>query len=171
MITTSRQQLQAQDTDSEQYLTFLLGSEEYGINILKVQEIRGWSPATEIPNSPNYLLGVINLRGIVVPVIDLRIKFSLSHAGFTPSTVVIIVKITMHDEERTVGIVVDTVSDVYNISAEDVQVVPDFGSIIATEYITGLARIDEKMLILLNVDKLINIGVLQLAETDADTST
>lgn len=171
MSNNRSQQLQAQDTDSEQYLTFLLGGEEYGINILKVQEIRGWSEATEIPNSPDFVLGVVNLRGIVIPVIDLRIKFSLSQAEFTPKTVVVIVKVTQLDEERTMGLVVDAVSDVYDISADDIQETPNLGSLIATEYITGIAHLDEKMLILLNVDKLINIGVLQLNEADAATTT
>lgn len=170
MSNNRSQQLQTQDTDSEQYLTFLLGSEEYGINILKVQEIRGWSEATEIPNSPDFVLGVVNLRGIVIPVIDLRIKFSLSQAEFTPKTVVVIVKVTQLDEERTMGLVVDAVSDVYDISADDIQETPDLGSLITTEYITGIAHLDEKMLILLNVDKLINIGVLQLNKTDAATT-
>jgi purine-binding chemotaxis protein CheW len=163
MNTTRHQQARAQPANSAQYLSFMLGEEEYGINILKVQEIRGWTTATEIPNSPDYVLGVVNLRGIVIPVIDLRIKFSLSQAQFAASTVVVIVNVTQQDETRTVGMVVDAVSDVYDVSADNVQQAPSLGNLIATDYITGLASVNEKMLILLDVDKLINVGVLQLA--------
>ncbi len=154
--------IQEQENDTDQYLTFMLGGEEYGINILKVQEIRGWDTATSIPNTPDYVLGVVNLRGIVVPIVDLRLRFNLDNADFTPTTVVVIVKAVQLEKERTVGIVVDAISDVYNVSADDIRDTPDLGSSVTTEFITGLTTVDEKMVIMLNVDHLINSGVLQL---------
>jgi len=155
--------IQEQEQGTEQYLTFILGEEEYGVNILKVQEIRGWDSATSIPNTPDYVLGVVNLRGMVVPIIDLRQRFNLASADFGPTTVVVIVKATLSDKERTVGMVVDAISDVYNVNAADVRDAPDLGSLVTTEFITGLTTVDDKMVILLNIDLLINSGVLQIA--------
>ena len=154
--------IQEQEDGTDQYLTFILGSEEYGVNILKVQEIRGWEPATSIPNTPDYVLGVVNLRGMVVPIIDLRKRFNLDNADFGPTTVVVIVKATQSGKERTVGMVVDAISDVYNVGTNEISDTPDLGSIVATEFITGLVTVDEKMVILLNVDLLINSGVLEV---------
>jgi len=154
--------IQKQEQDTEQYLTFILGGEEYGVSILKVQEIRGWDSVTSIPNSPDYVLGVVNLRGIVAPIIDLRLRFNLDNADFDTTTVVVIVKAVQSDKERTVGLVVDAISDVYNVGESELRDKPDFGSTIATEFITGLAAIDEKMIILLDVDLLTNSGLLQL---------
>jgi purine-binding chemotaxis protein CheW len=162
--------LQEQEHDNDQYLTFMLGGEEYGINILKVQEIRGWDSATTIPNTPEYVLGVVNLRGIVVPIVDLRVRFELENADFNPTTVVVIVKAEDSGKERTVGMVVDAISDVYYINTDDVRDTPDMGSSVTTEYITGLTTVDEKMVILLNVDLLINSGVLQLDSKECETS-
>ena len=160
--------IQEQDHGTDQYLTFILGDEEYGVNILKVQEIRGWDTATAIPNTPDYVLGVVNLRGVVVPIVDLRQRFSLDNADFGPTTVVVIVKASQSDKERTVGMVVDAISDVYNVSLDDIREPPDMGSVVTTEFITGLTTVDEKMVILLNVDLLINSGVLQI---DPDESS
>ena len=159
--------LQEHEHGTDQYLTFILGDEEYGVNILKVQEIRDWDSATSIPNTPDYVLGVVNLRGVVVPIIDLRKRFDLANAEFGPTTVVVIVKTTQSGKERTVGMVVDAISDVYNVSQDDINEAPDLGSVVTTEFITGLTTVDEKMVILLNVDLLINSGVLQIdAEED-----
>ena len=150
------------DEVKKQHLTFILGGEEYGVDILKVQEIRGWEPATPIPNTPDFVLGVINLRGIVVPIIDLRVRFSLDSADFGSATVVVIVKIVQNETERTIGLVVDAISDVYSVAESDINEAPEMGGALATEYITGLTTVDEKMIILLNVDLLVNVGVLDL---------
>jgi purine-binding chemotaxis protein CheW len=166
MKETDNSYMQDHEHATNQYLTFILGDEEYGVNILKVQEIRGWDSATSIPNTPDYVLGVVNLRGVVVPIIDLRIRFDLASAEFGPTTVVVIVKTTQSGKERTVGMVVDAISDVYNINIDDIHDAPDLGSIVATEYITGLTTVDEKMLILLNIDMLINSGVLEVASKE-----
>lgn len=150
------------DEETSQYLTFFLGGEEYGVDILKVQEIRGWEPATNIPNTPDYVLGVSNLRGHVVPIVDLRLRFTLSSAEFTPATVVIIVKVGQGGMQRTVGMVVDAISDVYVVKDADVREAPDFGGSLATEFIMGLTTVEEKMVVLLDVDHLVNVGVLEM---------
>ena len=151
------------DEVTKQHLTFILGGEEYGVDILKVQEIRGWEPATPIPNTPDFVLGVINLRGIVVPIIDLRLRFKLSSAEFGPLTVMVITKIVQGDKERIVGLVVDEIADVYSVLESEIKEAPEMGGVLATEYINGLTTVDEKMIVLLNVDLLVNSGVLELA--------
>ena len=145
-----------------QYLTFMLNGEEYGVDILKVQGIQGWTPVTSIPNTPDYVLGVINLRGEVVPIVDLRRRFHLKDVSFGPTTVVIVVKI--HDSDgatKAIGLVVDAVSEVYSVQREDIRPAPDFGSTISTEYIKGLVTIQENMVILLEIDSLVSVGVLE----------
>ena len=153
------------DEDStNQYLTFLLADEEYGVDILKVQEIRGWEQPTMLPNAVDYVLGVINLRGTVVPIIDLRRRFAMEKSQFGQTTVVVVVKVTSMDKERTVGIVVDAVSEVYNVNDADIRPAPDLGGAISTEFVKGLATMCEKMIILLDIDKLISAGVLKEIE-------
>ncbi|MDQ6958941.1 MAG: chemotaxis protein CheW, partial [Mariprofundaceae bacterium] len=110
----------ANEAENE-FLTFMLAGEEYGVDILTVQELRGWEPTTPIPNSPSYVRGVINLRGVVVPIIDLRNRFNLERIDYGPTTVVVIVKVKDETHERILGIVVDAVSEVYNISESDLQ--------------------------------------------------
>ena len=149
------------DDASEEYLTFILAGEEYGLEILRVQEIKGWDQATAIPNTPDYVLGVINLRGTVVPIFDLRKRFNLESIPFGPTTVVIVVKIEEDGEERTIGIVVDAVSEVYKLENSLVQPPPDFGSSISTDFVRGLATVGEKMIILIEVDQLIHLSELQ----------
>lgn len=146
------------ETDSDQFLTFLLAGEEYGVDILRVQEIKGWDVATEIPNTPDYVQGVINLRGTIVPIIDLRTRFDLEKVEYDQTTVVIVLKIksSVSDKERTMGFVVDAVSDVYNITQEQQKEAPDFGGSVSAEFVKGLATVDEKMLILLDIDHLID---------------
>ncbi len=145
------------DDKTNQYLTFMLDGEEYGVNILRVQEIKGWDTVTPIPNTPEYVLGVINLRGTVVPVINLRKRFGLDGAPFNATTVIIVVKVFSEEgDERTMGIVVDAVSEVYNISNEDKKPAPDFGGSISSSAITGLATLENKMVILLDIDQLMN---------------
>lgn len=168
MSTQADQSSTQMDADTEQYLTFFLADEEYGVDILKVQEIRGWDGATAIPNTPDYILGVSNLRGMVVPIIDLRQRFQLANVEFNSSTVVVIVKVVSDSNERTVGLVVDAVSEVYSLPKEAIGEAPDLGGAISTSFVKGLATMDEKMIILLDIDLLINTGVLndlELAQT------
>jgi len=147
----------ADPTLGGQFLTFILNGEEYGVDILRVQEIKGWERATEIPNTPAYICGVINLRGTIMPVLDLRLRFGMEGIEHNDTTVIIVLKIR-NDEgrERTMGFVVDAVSDVYNIPAGEFQSTPDFGGQIRTDYVKGLAMIDEKMVILLDIDYLVS---------------
>ncbi len=139
----------------DQYLTFMLGGEEYGLNILNVQEIKGWDGVTPIPNTPVHVLGVINLRGTVVPIIDLRKCFGLPSNEFSATTVVIVVKAKNEDHERVVGVVVDAVSEVYNIPKQSVEPPPSVGTVISIEYIKGLATVEGKMAILLNIERMV----------------
>jgi len=161
---TSEADLTDLDEKTSQFLTFILGSEEYGVDILKVQEIRGWEPATTIPNTPEYVLGVVNLRGHVVPIVDLRLRFSLENADFNHNTVVVVVKVAQGSAERTVGMVVDAISDVYIVKDSEVREAPDFGGAMGTEFIMGLTTVDEKMVVLLDVDHLVNAGVLEIKD-------
>ena len=139
---------------NQQFLTFKLAGEEYGVGILTVQEIRGWSAVTAIPHSPPWVLGVIDLRGVVVPVIDLRRRFELATAEFGPSTVVIVIRVNNGEEERTVGLVVDAVSEVYDIDESAFRQLPDLGSTAAGEVVNGLAHTDGKTVILLDAQRL-----------------
>lgn len=147
---------------SAQYLTFLLNGEEYGVEILKVQGIQGWGKVTPIPNTPDFVLGVINMRGAIVPIVDLRKRFSLKDVSYDSTTVVIVVKVSDSSGERVVGLVVDAVSEVYSVTEKEVKPPPNFGATVSTDYIKGLSTIDDKMLILLEIDSLIGKGVLDL---------
>ena len=138
------------NADTQQFLTFKLAGEEYGVGILSVQEIRGWSAVTAIPHSPNWLLGVINLRGAVVPIIDLRIKFNFAKAEYNEFTVVIILNVGA----RVVGVVVDGVSDVITLGSEQIKPAPSLGSNTDTSHIIGFGTLDERMRILMDVEKL-----------------
>ena len=152
------------DTRASQCLTFKLADEEYGVDIMKVQEIRSWEPATSIPNTPDFIIGVINLRGNVVPVIDLRIHFNLDKVEYGGSTVVVVVKVEHEGNERIVGVVVDAVSEVYQISEEMMRETPELGGAISTEFIKGLVTIDEKMVIYLDIDLLVSPEHLNIHE-------
>ena len=153
--------------DAQQYLTFRLAGEEYGLDILRVQEIKGWERATRIPHAPHYVLGVINLRGAIVPIIELRRRFSLEPIDFGPTTVVIVVRVSSERGERTVGMVVDAVCEVYSVAAADVKAPPEIGASVDSAFVKGLATIDSKMLILLDVDRLINASVLDALQASA----
>jgi purine-binding chemotaxis protein CheW len=149
---------------SNEYLTFTLGKEEYGIEILKVQEIRGYEAVTRIANAPEFIKGVVNLRGIIVPIVDMRIKFNLGEARYDQFTVVIILNVA----GRVVGMVVDSVSDVIQLTAEQVRAAPDFASTtFDTKYITGLGTIDSRMLILVDIEKLMSGSDMALIERAA----
>ena len=133
-----------------EFLTFTLGSEEYGIDILKVQEIRGYEAVTKIANTPEFIKGVVNLRGTIVPIVDLRIKFNLGSVEYNQFTVVIILNVS----GRVVGIVVDSVSDVIALTDEQIRPAPEFAGEIESDYITGLGTAAERMLILVDIEKL-----------------
>lgn len=149
--------LQQDQHELVQYLTFVMAEEEYGIEILSVQEIRGWESMTEIPNQPNYVKGVINLRGTVVPVIDLRLRFQLPKVDYSELTVVIIVKVQIGDGEKIMGIVVDAVSDVYNLSKDAVTIAPDIGETENKPFIEGLINVSDKMVVLLDLNKILDV--------------
>jgi len=143
-----------------QYLTFVLNSEYYGIEILKVQGVQGWQRVTQVPNMPAFLLGVINMRGDVVPIVDLRLRFSLGSAEFNEHTVVVIVRVECADHPRTVGLVVDAVSEVHTIHNTDFRKTPDMSSGVASEYLKGLGMVGDRMVILFDIERLVNGGVL-----------
>ena len=150
-----------QAVNKNQYLTFILAGEEYGVDILRVQEIKGWDSVTPIPNAPVYIKGVINIRGTIVPVIDLRLRFGLAQLEYGPMTVMIVLKVYSGDKSRIMGIVVDAVSDVYDISADQIRPAPDFGDVISMEYLKGLATVSDNMVIILDIDHLMNANDLQ----------
>lgn len=138
-----------------QYLTFVLGGEEYGVEILSVQEIKGWEQVTRVPYSPDYVLGVMNLRGMIVPVIDLRRRLSLEKREFDASTVVIVLRVQTSRGEKTVGIVVDAVSEVYSVATEGIKPVPELGDASDGSCVKGIATVEGKMVMLLDVTALI----------------
>jgi purine-binding chemotaxis protein CheW len=138
-----------------QYLTFVCGGEEYGLEILRVQEIKGWDHVTRVPYAPAYVLGVMNLRGMIVPVIDLRTRLNLEKRDFDTSTVVIVVRVRGSRGEKTVGIVVDAVSEVYSVLAEAIKPVPELGSNADDSCVRGIATVDGKMVMLLDIDSLL----------------
>lgn len=147
---------------AEQFLTFRLCGQEYGISALKVQEIKGWEKVTPIPNSPPYIRGVVNLRGLIVPVIDLRLRFNLEETDYTTVTAIVVVNIG----EKLAGLVVDSVSDVIDVAEDQRCAAPDFEGHQNREFISGLAEIDEKLLILLDIDRLVNPDLLETKGTE-----
>lgn len=150
------------DGDIDQYLTFILADEEYGVDILRVQEIKGWNSVTPIPNTPAFIKGVINLRGTIVPIIDLRQRFKLESVPYGPMTVVIVLKVVSEERDRIMGIVVDAVSDVYNVPDEEMKDAPDFGHVVNIKFVKGLATVNEKMVIILDIDHLLTCDELEL---------
>lgn len=139
------------ESQCQQYLVFSLGEEEYAIDILKVQEIRDYENVTRIANTPAFIKGVTNLRGIIVPIVDLRIKFFMENAEYDDKTVVIVVNIG----ERVVGIVVDGVSDVMSLTPEQIKPAPEFGNTLSADYLNGLGSIEGRMLILVDIEQLL----------------
>lgn len=138
------------------YLTFALDNEEYGIGILKVKEIIGMMPITSVPQTPGFVKGVINLRGKVIPVVDLRLKFGMQELGYTERTCIIVVEIAGNGGDTQIGIVVDAVSEVLNIKGEDVEETPAFGTALKTDFILGMAKIEGGVKILLDIDKVLS---------------
>lgn len=165
METTTQNASAAPEEDllASEYLTFTLGSEEYAIDILKVQEIRGYERPTLIANTPDFIKGVINLRGIIVPIVDLRIKFKLGSVEYTPFTVVIILNVA----GRVIGTVVDSVSDVMALSRSQIRPAPDFSGSFDTQYILGLATVDDRMMIVTDIERLMTSADMELIDSAA----
>lgn len=154
-------------TSAKQMLTFMLGDETYGVDILRVQEIRGWSPVTRIPQSPPHVLGVLNLRGSIVPIVDLRMRLSLDRAEYTPVTVIIVLSIDIGYGRRDFGVVVDGVSDVIDVQTSEVKQPPDLGTQVNMEFIQGLATVADRMVMLLDIDRLIGSDIIGVAASEA----
>jgi purine-binding chemotaxis protein CheW len=150
----------AVNVSNHEFLAFTLGDEEYGIDILKVQEIRGYEVVTRIANVPEFIKGVVNLRGTIVPIVDMRIKFNLGQATYDALTVVIILNLS----GRVMGVVVDTVSDVINLSAEQIKPPPDLGLAFDTHYLVGLGTYEERMVILVDIERLMSSAEMGLIE-------
>jgi purine-binding chemotaxis protein CheW len=155
MQSTSTAESSSSNAAGAQYLTFVCGGEEYGVEILRVQEIKGWDHVTRVPYAPPYVLGVMNLRGVIVPVIDLRTRLKLEKRNFDTSTVVIVVRVRSSRGEKTVGIVVDAVSEVYSVVVDAIQPVPELGGITDGSCVRGIATVDGKMVMLLDIDSLV----------------
>ena len=149
---------------ASQYLSFTLADEIYGVDILRVQEIRGWEDVREIPNTPNYIKGVLNLRDTVVPIIDLRLRFTVNDVEYTPTTVIIVLAVMRNDNKHVVGVVVDSVSDVFDVSIESIKKAPDFGTKVNTQFINGMVMLEQKMVVLLDCDRLLNPDELAALE-------
>ncbi len=154
--------------ESRQVLTFTLGGESYGVDILRVQEIRGWSSVTRIPQAPDHVLGVLNLRGSIVPIIDLRRRFGVGQADFTPLTVIIVLLVDLPSGRREFGLVVDGVSDVVDITSGDMKPPPDIGGRVDGDFLQGLATVGDAMVILLDVDALISKEMAMIAPEERD---
>lgn len=144
-------------SDGSQFLTFQLGEELYGVDILRVQEIKGYTAVTKIPNTPSHIKGVLNLRGTIVPIVELRTKFGMPTIEYTMFTVIVVVVV----KEKIMGLVVDAVSDVLNIDKKDIQPPPQFGAKVDVSFLNGIGKSGEKLIALLDMDKLLSDGDLQ----------
>lgn len=153
--------LEKVDRKEGKYLTFTLAHEDYGIGILKVKEIIGMLPVTKVPRCPDFIKGVINLRGKVIPVIDLRMRFDVEASAYTERTCIVVVETEAESRRLMIGLVVDSVSEVLSIKSEDIEETPRFGSRVALDYILGMAKISGKVKILLDIDKVLGKGDLE----------
>ncbi|MDI5935184.1 chemotaxis protein CheW [Halomonas sp. M4R5S39] len=160
MNQTTDAALTAAEAHHREFLVFSLGEEEYAVDILKVQEIRGYENVTRIANAPDFIKGVTNLRGVIVPIVDLRIKFHLDRVEYGGQTVVIVVNV----EDRIVGIVVDGVSDVMTLSPDQIKPAPEFGVTLSSDFLSGLGSLDDRMLVLVDIDKLLTSDEMALVE-------
>ena len=151
-------------TEGSQYLTFQLGEELYGVDILRVQEIKGYTTVTKIPNTPAHIKGVLNLRGTIVPIVELRTKFGMPMIDYTMFTVIVVVVV----RDRIMGLVVDSVSDVLNISKQDIQAPPEFGAKVDVSVLTGIGKSGDKLVALLNIDRLLSEDEQQNASAVAN---
>ncbi|EPJ46933.1 MAG: positive regulator of CheA protein activity [Osedax symbiont Rs1] len=157
-----QQNILAGDQEGRQYLSFLLDGEEYAIDIFRVQELRGWTPVTRVPDMPDYLKGVLNLRGAIIPVIDLRERFALPQVVYGPTTVVVVIKVESENTERVMGIIVDAVAETYTFAEEDIQPSPQVGGSVNSDFITGLVAREERMIVLMDIDALMNSDELAI---------
>lgn len=147
-------------TDGSQFLTFNLGEELYGVDILRVQEIKGYTAVTKIPNTPPHIKGVLNLRGTIVPIVELRTKFDMPMIDYTMFTVIVVVVV----KEKIMGLVVDSVSDVLNIDKKDIQAPPQFGAKMDVSFLSGIGKSGDKLVALLDMDRLLSDGEMQAAD-------
>ncbi len=154
-----RSQQSGETTDGSQYLTFQLGGEVYGVDILRVQEIKGYTAVTKIPNQPSYIKGVMNLRGTIVPIVELRTKIGMEVVEYTAHTVIVVVVV----QGRIMGFVVDSVSDVLNIDKKEIQAPPQFGTKVDVSFLNGIAQCGDHLVALLNIDRLLTDGDAQAA--------
>jgi purine-binding chemotaxis protein CheW len=154
-----RNQQSGETTEGSQFLTFHLGNEVYGVDILRVQEIKGYTAVTKIPNQPSYIKGVMNLRGTIVPIVELRTKVGMGTIDYTAHTVIVVVVV----QGRIMGFVVDSVSDVLNISKQDIQAPPEFGTKVDVSFLNGIAKCGNSLVALLNIDRLLIDGEVPLA--------
>ena len=156
--------LAAAEAENREFLVFSLGDEEYAIDILKVQEIRGYENVTRIANAPDFIKGVTNLRGVIVPIVDLRIKFHLDNVEYGGQTVVIVVDVA----DRIVGIVVDGVSDVMTLTPDQIKPAPEFGVTLSSDFLSGLGSLDDRMLVLVDIDKLLTSEEMALVDSTSN---
>ncbi|MCL7929267.1 chemotaxis protein CheW [Halomonas llamarensis] len=156
--------LAAAEEDNCEFLVFSLGDEEYAIDILKVQEIRGYENVTRIANAPDFIKGVTNLRGVIVPIVDLRIKFHLDSVEYGGQTVVIVVNVA----DRIVGIVVDGVSDVMTLTPDQIKPAPEFGVTLSSDFLSGLGSLEDRMLVLVDIDKLLTSEEMALVDSTSN---
>jgi purine-binding chemotaxis protein CheW len=163
MSSNAAEQQMGPGSGAHQILTFVLGDETYGVDILRVQEIRGWSAVTKIPHAPAHVLGVLNLRGSIVPIVDLRMRLALERAEYTTVTVIIVMSVNTPAGRRDFGVVVDGVSDVVDVDFAEVKPAPELGSRDATDYIHGLVSVAERMVVLLDFDRLIGGDLASLS--------
>lgn len=152
------------NVENREFLVFLLGGEEYAIDVLKVQEIRNYENITRIANTPSFIKGVTNLRGVIVSIVDLRIKFHFAKVEYNDQTIVIVVNVG----ERVVGIVVDGVSDVMMLTPDQIKPAPEFGVTLSSDYLSGLGSLDDRMLVLIDIDKLLTSEEMALVEKSAE---
>lgn len=153
------------DTDGSQFLTFQLGEELYGVDILRVQEIKGYTTVTKIPNTPDYIKGVLNLRGTIVPIVELRTTFGMPTIDYTMFTVIVVVVV----RDRIMGLVVDSVSDVLNISKKDIQAPPAFGAKVDVSFLNGIGKSGDKLVSLLDIDRLLIDPAIEATTAAATT--
>ncbi|RCV90892.1 chemotaxis protein CheW [Billgrantia montanilacus] len=164
MNQTTEAAITAAEAHNREFLVFSLGEEEYAVDILKVQEIRGYENVTRIANAPDFIKGVTNLRGVIVPIVDLRIKFHLDKVEYGGQTVVIVVNV----EDRVVGIVVDGVSDVMTLSPDQIKPAPEFGVTLSSDFLSGLGSLEDRMLVIVDIDKLLTSDEMELVERVAE---
>ena len=164
---TNDQILKATEDREGKYLTFTMANEEYGIGILKIKEIIGMMPITTVPQTPEFVKGVINLRGKVIPVVDLRLRFEMEAMDYTERTCIIVVEIEGESSTVMIGIVVDSVSEVLNIKGEEIEETPTFGTKLNTDYILGMAKIEGGVKILLDIDRVLSAEEISILEQAA----